>query len=162
MLVDFNFLPATSRFWIFTADRLLTSDESKLISEELASFIKQWTAHKQELNASFTLIDQAVLVIGVDEAQTGASGCSIDAMTKEVVKVAQMVSVDFLNRFAIVLKTNKGLLVTNANRLKELYTSGEVTEQTLVSNTLLNNFSELNSHLYIPIKETWMNRYLVG
>ena len=63
MLVEFNQLPAHTRFWIFTSNRLLTQEELDDLNNELSLFIQKWTAHKQELNASFSVIDNAILVI---------------------------------------------------------------------------------------------------
>ena len=160
MLVDFNQLPPNSRFWLFTANRLLTPDDTLTLNNNLSSFIQQWTAHKQDLNASFSLIDHALLVVGVDEAQTGASGCSIDAMTKEITRLSQQMNIDWLNRFSVVVKASDGIIATNANNLKELISTGKINEQTLVSNSLLSSFDELSTKLYLPIKDTWMNRYL--
>lgn len=162
MLVEFNQLPAHTRFWIFTSNRLLTQEEHDDLNNELSLFIRKWTAHKQELNASFSVIDKAILVVGVDESQTGASGCSIDSMTKEITRLAQQMNIDWLNRFSIVIKSAEGVITTNANNLKELFLDGKINEQTLVSNALLSNFDELQTNLYLPIKDTWMNRYLAG
>lgn len=160
MLVEFNQLPAHTRFWIFTSNRLLTQQEFDDLNNELSLFIQKWTAHKQELNASFSVIDNAILVVGVDESQTGASGCSIDSMTKEITRLAQQMNIDWLNRFSIVIKSSDGIITTNANNLKDLFLAGKINEQTLVSNALLSNFDELQTNLYLPIKDTWMNRYL--
>lgn len=160
MLVEFNQLPAHTRFWMFTSNRLLNQEEVIYLNNELSLFIQKWTAHKQELNASFSVIDNAILVVGVDESQTGASGCSIDSMTKEITRLAQQMNIDWLNRFSIVIKSSDGIITTNANNLKDLFLAGKINEQTLVSNALLSSFDELQTNLYLPIKDTWMNRYL--
>ena len=160
MLVEFNQLPDHARFWIFTSNRFLTQEEIVLLKNELSLFVQKWTAHKQDLNASFSLMDDAILVVGVDESMTGASGCSIDSMTKEITRLAQQMNIDWLNRFSIVVKSSEGNRAINANDLKQLISEGKVNEETLVSNSLLNNFGEVKTHLYLPIKETWMSRYL--
>ncbi len=160
MLVEFNQLPANARFWMFTSNRLLTQEEILSLNNELSLFVQKWTAHKQDLNASYSLIDDAILVVGVDESQTGASGCSIDSMTKEITRLAQQMNIDWLNRFSIIVKSSEGNSAINANVLKQLFSEGKINEHTLVSNSLLSNFGEVKTHLYLPIKETWMNRYL--
>jgi hypothetical protein len=160
MLVEFNQLPNHARFWMFTSNRFLTQEEIVSLNNELSLFIQKWTAHKQDLNASFSLIDDAILVVGVDESQTGASGCSIDSMTKEITRLAQQMNIDWLNRFSIIIKSSEGNSAINANELKQLFSDGKINELTLVSNSLLSNFGEVKTHLYKPIKDTWMNRYL--
>jgi len=160
MLVEFNQLPDHARFWMFTSNRFLTQEEILSLNNELSLFIQKWTAHKQDLNASFNLIDDAILIVGVDESQTGASGCSIDSMTKEITRLAQQMNIDWLNRFSIIIKSSEGNSAINANELKQLFSEGKINEHTLVSNSLLSNFGEVKTHLYLPIKDTWMNRYL--
>jgi hypothetical protein len=145
---------------MFTSNRLLTQEEIASLNNELSLFVQKWTAHKQDLNASFSLIDDAILVVGVDESQTGASGCSIDSMTKEIVRLSQQMNIDWLNRFSVVVKSSEGNRAVNANDLKQLFSEGKINEQTLVLNSLLSNFGEVKTHLYLPIKDTWMNRYL--
>lgn len=162
MLVEFNQLPPNARFWIFTSNRIISKEELAILNNELSLFIQKWTAHKQDLNASFSLIDDLILVVGVDESQTGASGCSIDAMTKEITRLSQQMNIDWLNRFTVVVKSDEGVIPIHANMLNELFAAGKINEKTLVSNSLLSSFAEVNTHLYLPIKETWLNRYIAG
>jgi hypothetical protein len=81
-------------------------------------------------------------------------------MTKEITRLAQQMNIDWLNRFSIVVKSSEGNMAANANDLKKLFSDGKINEQTLVSNSLLTSFDELQTSLYLPIKDTWMNRYL--
>jgi hypothetical protein len=83
-------------------------------------------------------------------------------MTKEITRLAQQMNIDWLNRFSIVVKTSEGKMATNANDLKKLFSDGKINELTLVSNSLLTSFDELQTSLYLPIKDTWMNRYLTA
>jgi hypothetical protein len=81
-------------------------------------------------------------------------------MTKEITRLAQQMNIDWLNRFSVVVKTSEGNSAINANELKQLFSEGKINEQTLVSNSLLSTFAEVKTHLYLPIKDTWMSRYL--
>ena len=156
MIVDFNLLPDTSRFWIFTANQKLTQEQINILNAELSLFMQKWTAHKVDLNASFEIVENAILIIAVDESHAGASGCSIDAMTKEIKRITDDFEVDFLNRFSIVLKMEDNVL------LKSLIETQQVNAETFVSNAMVASFGELKSNLFLPIKETWLSRYLVS
>ncbi len=162
MIVDFNLLPDTSRFWIFTANQKLTQEQINILNAELSLFMQKWTAHKVDLNASFEIVENAILIIAVDESHAGASGCSIDAMTKEIKRITDDFEVDFLNRFSIVLKMEDNVLVSNTNHLKSLIETQQVNAETFVSNAMVASFGELKSNLFLPIKETWLSRYLVS
>ncbi|UPT69069.1 MAG: hypothetical protein M0D57_10815 [Sphingobacteriales bacterium JAD_PAG50586_3] len=70
--------PAMLRVWIYQADRLLTDSEQQMLAEASAQFVAQWSAHGTPLTAAAQVLNGYFLVLGVDEAQAQASGCSID------------------------------------------------------------------------------------
>ena len=79
MLVDFEKLPDTSRIWIYQADRAFSEEEVSEIQTRLGAFLKQWTAHGSSLEAGFELPYNRFIVIGLNQQNQAASGCSIDA-----------------------------------------------------------------------------------
>ena len=78
MWVPFEQLPASARLWIFSSPVPLDTD---LLLPPLQEFIRSWTAHQQDLRASASLSEGYFMLLAVDEAQTSASGCSIDKAT---------------------------------------------------------------------------------
>ncbi|MFM6959948.1 MAG: ABC transporter ATPase, partial [Schleiferiaceae bacterium] len=75
-LVDWNELPAESRFWCFVADRPWTAEEEPQLVRGLQSLCAGWAAHGEPVYAGFQLVEQRVVALAADEARTAASGCS--------------------------------------------------------------------------------------
>jgi len=72
-------LPAESRTWLYTADRVLTPEERAALVESIDAFITSWAAHGKTLQASWRLEGGRCLMIALDESSPEATGCSIDS-----------------------------------------------------------------------------------
>ena len=79
MQVDFENLPDNSRIWIYQANRKLSEEEVHSITQQTSQFLEQWTAHGSDLEAGFEVKYNRFIVIGLNQANASASGCSIDS-----------------------------------------------------------------------------------
>jgi hypothetical protein len=158
MEVPFNTLPETARIWVYQADRLFTNEEQAIISTTLSSFIKQWTAHGSELKASFTLPHNHFIVIGLDQSEASASGCSIDGLFRLLQQLAAQTGIDFLNRERIAFKRESGIELIYKQQLKEKITSwgGSV----LTFNNVVATKQEFETQWLIPVESMWLKKYL--
>ena len=77
--VEFEHMPDEARVFVFGADRELASDEQSRLNAAVNEYLDQWRAHGVPLVSAQQLRDNRFLAVAVDEAATGASGCSIDA-----------------------------------------------------------------------------------
>ncbi len=102
MLVSIDQFPANSRVWIYQADRLLTNTEQQWILEQLTEFIPQWANHGKALSGTATILNDSQIVLVVNEALVGASGCSIDASVRFIKALGAELKVDFFNRFKLL------------------------------------------------------------
>ena len=55
MTLPFNEMPANSRIWIYQSDRKLNDSELDQIKLKLIDFLKNWTAHGDDLKSSFEI-----------------------------------------------------------------------------------------------------------
>jgi hypothetical protein len=101
MLEGFN---DDARIWIFQADRELNVTEITKIENALSSFLLNWNAHGTVLSAAFEVRNAFHLIIALDESKAGASGCSIDSLTREVKELGSQLGIDFFNRMLVVYK----------------------------------------------------------
>ena len=81
MLIDFESLPDNSRIWIYQCNRSFSPEELEEITAGLNTFLTQWTAHGSDLKAGFEIKYKRFIIIGLDQAEASASGCSIDAVS---------------------------------------------------------------------------------
>ncbi|WP_083326223.1 hypothetical protein [Hymenobacter coccineus] len=98
MNVPFADLPATARVWIYQANRPLTEVELAAVGPHLAQFATAWTSHGAALCAAAEFRHSQFLVIGLDEAVAGASGCSIDASVRFVHELENALSISLLDK----------------------------------------------------------------
>lgn len=160
MFIPFKDLAPTSRIWIYQCNRFLTFDESEKIKELAYEFVNDWTAHKQNLLASFEIFHSLFLIIGVDESVNDASGCSIDKSVHFIKQVERFFEVDLFNRFNVAYKINHEIKIANVHDLVGELKSSPVKDEVVVFNNLLNSKKELTNDWLIPIEKTWVNTFM--
>ncbi len=79
-LVAFDSLPDSARVWCFAAEPEPGPGETARLLDAMRAFLEEWTAHRAELIAALDWWHGRFLLVGLDESQVGASGCSIDAL----------------------------------------------------------------------------------
>lgn len=107
MLEDLKQFPGESRVWIYQADRLFSSTEKEWILEQLGEFMNRWANHGKPLTGTATVLNDCQIVLVVNEAMVGASGCSIDSSVRFIKEIGTELNVNFFDRFK-VLTMNEG------------------------------------------------------
>jgi hypothetical protein len=105
----FDELPGHARLWVHTADRALTDAEQQDLVGELNRFLEGWSAHGASLAAAGTMMYDRVLLVGLDEAQAGATGCSIDKLVGFLRAHGERVGLDWFDRHQVVWRQPEGL-----------------------------------------------------
>ncbi len=149
-------LPGSSRVWVFAANRLLTESEIHDISFLMRSFTEQWKSHGSELTAGFEIIHESIVIIAVDESKESPSGCSID----KVFRLLSQTNIDFFQRMLLWIPfCNSSKVITQEQAISQ-FKIGELTNDSLVINTLVETLDQARNQLYIPISESWINQKL--
>ena len=159
MYVAFDHLPATARVWIYQASRPLTSAETVGILPALAQFAEEWTSHGRELLASAEVLHQHFLVLGLDEAVAGASGCSIDASVRFVAQLEQHLGLELREKSRLAFLQYGQVQLVDRRMLKDAVASGTVAPETLYFDNTLATKGALNQHWPCPAGTTWLARY---
>ena len=101
MLISFDSLPDHARIWIYPSNRKLSEQEIFLVKERTTEFLTQWTAHGADLMAGFDLPYDRFLVIGLNQDQGAASGCSIDASVRFIQSLQEELGIDLLDKMNV-------------------------------------------------------------
>lgn len=154
------YLPSTalsenSRIWIYQSDRELTTNEQAILQAELEKFVSEWTAHNVALSGSFEILHGRFIIIMIDESKTSASGCSIDKCFNFLKKMESLLNVNFMNRLLLAYKDQNEIRLLPKNKFEELLKSGQLTEETIVFNNLIEKKSDLKTKWQVPVKESW-------
>lgn len=158
----FNVLPASSRIWIYQASRKLRKSEEVEITEKTGRFVKTWSAHGNDLEAGATILHNQFLVLGVNEDQTGASGCSIDKSFRFIQQLEKNYDIRFLERSKVAFYIDKEVELFPLAELKLKIDAGTITKDTLIFNNLVDNKGDLEDKWIIPANDSWLKKYFLA
>ncbi len=160
MLVPFDSLPDHSRIWIYPSNRKLSEDEVKLVKERTTDFLSQWTAHGADLMAGFDVPYDRFLVIGLNQDQAAASGCSIDTSVRFIQSLQEQLGIDLLDKMNVTFYSGEHIAHKPLLEFKKMAKNKSVSRNTVVFNNLVNTKEEYLNHWEVPAFESWHNRFL--
>ena len=160
MLVEFNTLPNHSRIWIYQSNRKFSENEVSSISDKTDVFLKQWTAHGDDLEAGFEIKYSRFIVIGLNQANASASGCSIDASVNFIQSLEQDMNVDLLDKMNVTFYNGEFIAHKSLADFKKMAKNRSVSPNTVVFNNLVNTKAEYLEHWEVPAKDSWHSRFL--
>ncbi len=159
MYVPFENLPKHSRVWIYQSNRKLSDDEVVEINDLTKSFIEDWAAHGQGLEASFIIRYNRFIIIAVNQDVQSATGCSIDASVKFIQDLEQKYSIDLLDKMNVTYKQGEFIAHKTLIEFKQMAKQKAVSENTIVFNNLVNTIEEFEDFWEVPASDSWHNRF---
>jgi hypothetical protein len=160
MLVDFNTLPDSSRIWIYQASRTFKENELLEITGALDSFIQNWTAHGNDLNAGYEIRYNRFIVIALDQSSQSATGCSIDASVHFVQQLEKKYGVELLDKMNVSYKQGAFVAYKKLTDFKTMAKQKAISKNTIVFNNLVATKGEYKEHWEVPASESWHVRFL--
>lgn len=146
---------ATSRIWIYQANRFLTEEEAAQFNEFFSEFVANWKAHGKKLDAQYELKDRLFLIINVDEGAQEATGCSVDASVHAIKEIQSQLGIDFFNRQRVAYQKDGELQQCSMAEFKTLAKNGEVGPETLVFNNTISQVVDFDTHWKVPASLSW-------
>lgn len=149
-----------NRVWTYIISKPLEVDQLNELTREGQNFVSGWTAHEQQLHASFEIFEKRIIIVKVNEQMHAASGCSIDKLGRFIKDTETKYGIELLNRLLVAIKTKEGVLIVHASAIPEHLAKGTIDQNTIVFNTAA---ADENSLLQWeqPLGSTWLKKYLV-
>lgn len=160
MLVDFESLPDTSRIWIYQSNRSFTDTELEEVKESLGNFLKEWTAHGSALKAGFEIRYNRFLIIGLDQSDASASGCSIDASVHFIQQLERQYNVILLDRMNVSFKQGDFVAYKPLKDFKKMAKERAISKNTIVFNNLVATKLEYLENWEVPASDSWHARFV--
>lgn len=158
-LVDFSALPSDARLWVFAADRPLTALDRQRLLASVDAFLEQWKAHGHPLTVARELRYDRFLLVGVDEASAGASGCSIDAMVRTLADLERALQVQLLDHGPVLFRRGDAIERLPRPAFAELARTGAVSPDTVVFDNTVTRVGELREGRWeTPARAAWHGR----
>ena len=160
MVVPFAKLSTESRLWIYPSNRAFREDEIFKIKEILTSFLSQWTAHNLNLEASFDLPYDRFIVLGVNQENIQASGCSIDSSVRMIQQLEIQFEISLLDKMNVTFKQGDYFVHKDLSNFREMVKTKAVTKKTIVFNNLVDTKGDYEKFWEIPASESWHSRFM--
>ncbi len=160
-MVDFDTLPAAARVWVFGAAAPVTGAAREELLREVDGHLAQWRAHGMPLVCARDWKDDRFLAIGVDEAATGASGCSIDGMFRVLAALESQLGTTLTGGNTLFWRDASGQVVA-ADRpsFRAANATGAITADTHVFDLTVPSVGEWRTHFERPARDSWHSRLL--
>ena len=135
--VDFDQLPDDARIWIFPVERPLSESEQAQLLAVVDRFIDQWGAHAVPLAAGREMRYNRFLFVAVDQRQAGPSGCSIDALFRQMDTLEQQMGVALADHAPVLFRQGSAIERVPRDEFARLAATGSIDlETTVFDNTL--------------------------
>ena len=160
MLVEFTKLPLNSRVWIYQSNRKLSNEEVDDLTARTAEFLEQWTAHGSDLEAGFEVKYNRFIVLGLNQQNASASGCSIDASVRFIQSLEKDFKVDLLDKMNVTFYNGEFIAHKSLTDFRKMAKARSVSPNTVVFNNLVNTKAEYLENWEVPAKDSWHSRFL--
>lgn len=158
--IDFDLMPPDARLWVFAADRELAEEAREQLLAQVDAFLASWNAHGSPLTAARDWREGRFLLVAVDERSAPPSGCSIDALLREL-KAFEAAHGLRLTDHVHVLWRNRSGQIESTDRLTfaRLAAADEVDLDTPVFDTTLTRVGGVrDGRLEVPAGASWHRR----
>lgn len=155
--VAFDELPDSARLWVFGSDRSPSPTETAHLLDRMESFLEEWTAHDRSLRAGIDWREHRFLLVGLDEEEGEASGCSIDALYDQVRRLGEELGVEMLDSGRVWLEDSQGRIrCLDRSDFGRLADAGEVGPETVVFDLTADRVAEVREGQWRrPAGDSW-------
>ena len=160
MIKDFKDLPDDSRLWIYQSNRKLSEEEIGIIETKIIDFLKQWTAHGKELDAGYEIKYNRFIVLGLNQENASASGCSIDASVNFIQSLEKEFGINLMDKMNVTYYNGDFIAHKSLTDFKKMAKAKSVFKNTVVYNNLVNTKIDYIENWEVPAKDSWHNRFL--
>ncbi len=160
MFYQFQRLPTHARVWVYQSDQALTTIQVSVLNDRLKAFCVDWTAHNNNLMASFEVKDDYFVAIAVDESGAAASGCSVDKMVRLMQALGQELGVNFFDRLrTVTISANGQRQSLTLSEFQKAIKAGGLVPSDMVYDNLVTNLGQYRDQHQKPLYQTWLAKY---
>jgi len=151
----------TNRVWVYLSNKPFDEQIENGLKADVQNFLSGWNAHGKTLTASSEILHHHFIIIKANEEQYSASGCSIDKQFQFIKEIEKKYNLNLLDRLIVAYKKENAVFVIHSSKIPQLLKDGIINENTIVFNTTISSENELKASFEIPLKESWLNKFLV-
>lgn len=160
-VVNFEALPGGARAWVFGAAAPVVGAAAQSLLSAVDTHLADWRAHGAPLVCAREWRDDRFLVIGVDEAATGATGCSIDGLFHLLRDIESLIGTSLVGGGTVYWRDAAGTVVSGARpRFREAAASGAIVFDTPVFDTTVTTVGAYRAGFARTAADSWHAKLL--
>ena len=154
MRISYSKLPNTSKVLIYQSDRELSEKELLIMKQYIDNFSQNWVTHGKPVRNTFKVFNYFICFF-IDESLYSTSGCSLDSLVELIKTIGNRFDIDFFNRNNIVYLDKLQPKLLSVDNFKLL-----IQPDVIIYNNLAQTKLDFENHWKVPVKESWLKRYL--
>ena len=157
--VAFSALPDEARLWIFASPDAVESSTADQLLDRVDSFLEEWHAHGHPVVGGRDWRHDHFLLVAADEAATGVSGCSTDALFRIFKQAEKELGITLLDGSLVWYREAGEVRSASRAEFRERAQSGLVTGDTIVFDNTVRSVGEVRNGAWErPAREAWHGR----
>lgn len=154
-------MPPSARVWVFGAAAPVMGAARDALFAAVDEHLKQWKAHGTPLVCARDWRDDRFLAVAVDEAATGASGCSIDGLFRALTRLEPTLGTSMISTGTVFYRPSDGSIAGVARpEFTQRARAGELAGNTPVFDLTVDTVREWREHFELPASESWHARLM--
>ncbi len=150
--------PSIERIWVYAAPRPLTKEERHMVEAELQRFISDWSDHGVRLQSGYDILYDRFIILSSKNPHGRVDGCAIDTSLNFIKQLGAKLNIDFLDRMTFHYLKDGEVHTVKRPEVANLLAEGEINDETLFFNTLVQTREEYEKSWLMPFKSHWVKR----
>ena len=159
MKVAFEDLPENAKVWVYQSSEKLSLEHVEVIKELAAEFLNQWESHGIPVEGSIDVLNNLFIRIAAFTDEASMCGRAQDAQVRLAKELESELNVELTNRMLLTFTIDGEEKVFHMNDVPDLIARGEVTDNTLFYNNLIQSKKEYSEIWKVRAADSWLNRY---
>lgn len=158
---SFSQMPDDARVWVFASGKPLDESQEEWLRGHVDGFVSSWVAHGDPVVGASELREHRFLFVAADEAATGVSGCSIDALTRTLKEAERSLGASLLDAASKVWYRDQSGHVKTLSRSEfgEAVRNGSIDDDTIVFDNTAATVGAIRNGLWErKMKDSWHRR----
>lgn len=157
--VAFSALPDEARVWVFASPAPITGATADALLQRVDGFLEEWHAHGHPVVGGRDWRHDHFLLVAADEAATGVSGCSTDALFRIFKQAERELGITLLDGSLVWYREGGEVRSASRAEFRERARHGLVTGDTIVFDNTVPTVGGVRSGAWErPAREAWHGR----
>ena len=154
-------LKPTYKVWVYTSSSEFNAAQIEQINQLAHSFTSSWESHGDPVIGGIEILYNRFVFIYADDCDGHLCGRAQDAQVRFIKELESNLNLELLNRMNIAYKmAHKSIEVLPMTQFSALLKTIENSNDLIVYDNTVANFSDFETKWELPIAQTWMARLL--